>query len=441
MLSLLFGFMSMIFICSIWSVSFLVFSLITIFSLFFLNQHFSEISNMWFLGDQVNSLMIFLSIFLCFLCVISTPSLKSSFYMLCLISLGFILTLAFSSNTILMFYIFFESSLIPTLLLIICWGYQPERLQAGSYMMVYTVTASLPLLLLIFYISYWTSSFDVQILKVSYNYYSKDIFIVFLYGAFLVKLPMYSVHLWLPKAHVEAPLAGSMILAGILLKLGGYGLYLMNKCLFLDPKSFISLFIMSLSMWGALLACFMCLRQVDMKALVAYSSVAHMGLVIVGFLSNSVYGMVSAIIMMFAHGITSSALFCMTYFTYEKVNTRSMTYLKGLLQLYPMLAFFWFFLCCVNMAAPPTLNLISELMIVPCLWKISVSLIFVMGLLVFFSAAYNMYLFTSLNHGSFSNYCLPSKDLKSFEILSLIMHIMPLAFLFKSELFTFLLEV
>nr|AJJ48412.1 NADH dehydrogenase subunit 4 [Radix sp. MOTU5] len=431
------GFMSMVFVSSIWSTNLLAISLITISSLFLLNQNFLETSNMWFFNDQVSSLMVFLSVFLCFLCIISTPSLKSSFYILCLITLGLILTLAFSSNSILMFYIFFESSLIPTLLLIICWGYQPERLQAGSYMMIYTVTASLPLLLLIFFISYKISSFDMQILKISYNFFFDNIFIIFLYGAFLVKLPMYSVHLWLPKAHVEAPLAGSMILAGILLKLGGYGLYLMNKCFITESKSLMILFFMSLSMWGALLASFMCIRQIDMKALVAYSSVAHMGLVIVGFLSGSVYGMTSATIMMFAHGITSSALFCMTYFTYEKVNTRSMTYLKGLLQLYPMLSFFWFFLCCVNMAAPPTLNLISELFIVPCLWSISLWLVLIMGFLVFFSASYNMYLYTSLNHGSPNNYVLPSKDLKSFEILSLLMHVLPLMFLFKSEFFTF----
>lgn len=104
-----------------------------------------------------------------------------------------------------------------------------------------------------------------------------------------------------------------------------------------------------------------------MKALVAYSSVAHIGLVIVGVLRNTVYGITSAIIIIFAHGITSSALFCITYFTYEKVNTRRITYLKGILQLYPILGLFWFSLCCINIAAPPTLNLVRELFIVPCL--------------------------------------------------------------------------
>lgn len=383
--------------------------------------------------------MVFLSIFLCFLCMISTPSLKSSYYLLCLIFLGLILRLAFSSNRILIFYIFFESSLIPTLVLIICWGYQPERLQAGRYIILYTVTARLPLLLLIFFISYKLSSFDMCILKNSSALFSRNIFIVFLYSAFLVKLPIYSVHLWLPKAHVEAPLAGSIILAGILLKLGGYGLYIINKCFILE-LNLISIFFISLRIWGALLACFICLRQTDIKALVAYSSVAHIGLVVVGFLRNSIFGIVRALIMMFAHGVTSSALFCITYFTYEKVNTRRITYLKGLLQMYPMLSFFWFFLCCINIAAPPTLNLLRELIIIPSLWVISVRFILVIGILIFFRASYNIFLYASINHGSSSSYCLPCKDLKSFEILSLLIHIFPLLFLFKSEFFTFLLD-
>lgn len=400
-----------------------------------------DTSNIWFFRDQVSSLIVFLSVFLVFLCVISTPSLKSKLYILCLIFLGFILALAFSCNSILIFYIFFESSLIPTLLLIICWGYQPERLQAGRYIIVYTVTARLPLLMLIFFVSYKISSFDIQIIKTSCNSISSDIFIIFLYGAFLVKLPIYSVHLWLPKAHVEAPLAGSIILAGILLKLGGYGLYLVNKCFFFQStKRLITLVFVSLGIWGALLASFMCIRQTDIKALVAYSSVAHIGLVIAGYLRGLVYGITRATIIIFAHGITSSALFCITYFTYEKVNTRRITYLKGLLQVYPILRFFWFFLCCVNIAAPPTLNLLSELFIVPCLFSISLWIIIVIGILVFFRAAYNMYLYTSLNHGILKNYSLPSKDLKSFEILSLTIHTFPLIFLFKSELFTFWLE-
>nr|YP_009660838.1 NADH dehydrogenase subunit 4 [Pseudosuccinea columella]QCT09602.1 NADH dehydrogenase subunit 4 [Pseudosuccinea columella] len=439
MISLLLGFVFMLIFSSFWSSTYILFIFLTVISLVFMQQNFLMSLNWLFLGNQLSMLMVFLSIFLCLLSLVSTPSQKSNRYILCLIMLGFILTMAFSSNNILSFYVFFEASLIPTLMLIICWGYQPERLQAGSYMMLYTVSASLPLLFLILNHSFNMSSLNILVLSNLENPIYSDIFILFLYGAFLVKLPMYSVHLWLPKAHVEAPLAGSMILAGILLKLGGFGLFLMNKCFDLVTKSYVMMILMSLSIWGSFLACLMCLRQTDMKALVAYSSVAHMGLVVVGVLSNQQWGLASAIIMMFAHGVTSSAMFCMTYFTYEKVNTRSMFYLKGLLQLYPILSYFWFIFCCVNMAAPPTLNLISELLIVPCLWNISLYMILVMGLLVFFSACYNMYLYTSLNHGFFSSYCLPAKNMKSFEILSLILHGLPLLLLLKSEFFIMIL--
>nr|YP_010574508.1 NADH dehydrogenase subunit 4 [Peronia verruculata]UZH97762.1 NADH dehydrogenase subunit 4 [Peronia verruculata] len=420
-------------ILSFWGATVAGFGLISMMSLTLLNQSFSSSSNLIFTEGSISYLMVFLSLLLCFLSTISTPSEKDNKYLFWIGSLGLILSVAFSVGNILVFYVFFEASLIPTLMLIIGWGYQPERLQAGTYMMVYTVTASLPLLALLVYRYLDCASGAISIVEtVSFN---GGVLALVAYGAFLVKLPMYSFHLWLPKAHVEAPLAGSMILAGILLKLGGYGIFLMNKCFSLGGDSSYIYFLVCLSMWGGLIATLMCLRQVDMKALVAYSSVGHMGIVAAGFMLDRSYGVTSATVTMLAHGLSSSALFGLAYFTYEKIHSRNLPYLGGFLALYPILSLFWFIFCCINMAAPPTLNLLGELLIVPCLWSVQMGLVVVMALLVFFSAAYNMYLYTSINHGSASSFSSSASPLRSFEMLSLVAHLAPLMFLLKAQLF------
>lgn len=257
--------------------------------------------------------------------------------------------------------------------------------------------------------------------------------VVVLFGAFLVKLPMYSVHLWLPKAHVEAPLVGSIILAGILLKLGGYGIFLISMS-FSTLKSSVGLVIVAIRIWGGFLARCICLRQIDIKALVAYRSVAHMGIVSSGFILDSSWGTSRAIITILAHGFSRSALFCLVYFTYTKRHTRNITYIKGLLQLYPVLRFWWFVFCCINMAAPPTLNLVGELLISVVLWCSSGFIGIVMGLIVFFRAAYNMYLYSRINHGFNSNYLRGGVSIKSYEILCLVLHLVPLLLLLKGNL-------
>nr|YP_004935009.1 NADH dehydrogenase subunit 4 [Salinator rhamphidia]AEQ93897.1 NADH dehydrogenase subunit 4 [Salinator rhamphidia] len=433
MLSLVYG---MIAVCGVcwWGYSCTSFALITLISLVVLNQNFATSVNMMFSGSNLSGLMVFLSVLLSFLAIMSTPSEKSKSYLFWISVLGLFLVLAFSSANILLFYVFFEASLIPTLMLIIGWGYQPERLQAGSYMMLYTVTASLPLLAALVWRCSDSNSMLTCILTNS-PFRISEILVVVVFTAFLVKLPMYSVHLWLPKAHVEAPLAGSMILAGILLKLGGYGLMQMNLCFSISSVLFMMKLAVAISMWGGLISTLMCLRQVDVKALVAYSSVGHMGIVTAGMLLDRSWGVMSATVTMVAHGLSSSAMFCLAYFTYEKIHSRNLPYMSGFLSLYPILSLFWFVFCCINMAAPGTLNLLGELLLVPALWSSSMSLVVVMGMMVFLSAAFNMYLYTSVNHGNVSKYAGPSSPLRSFEMSSLVAHLMPLVFIFKSSVF------
>nr|UEX93284.1 NADH dehydrogenase subunit 4 [Phyllidiella sp. Nanhai]WNR50717.1 NADH dehydrogenase subunit 4 [Phyllidiella pustulosa] len=417
-----------------WSVSLIGLTLASLMGLMQLNLNFSVTLDTFFLTSTFSSLLVFLSCLLCLLSLLCTPEEKSSWpYTLCLVSLSLVLVLAFSSSNIVMFYIFFEASLIPTLILIIGWGYQPERLQAGTYMMMYTVGASLPLLAIILWHCSTMATTETYILHLSSPLF-KGMAGLLLYGAFLVKLPMYGVHLWLPKAHVEAPLAGSMILAGILLKLGGFGLMQMVFCFNMIMDNY-SLMIICLSMWGGFLATMMCLRQVDVKSLVAYSSVGHMSIVSAGILMDSTWGITSAIITMMAHGFSSSAMFCLAYFSYKKSHTRNIPYMKGMLQVYPILSVFWFIFCCINMACPPTLNLMGEMVIISTLWNNNFWLVLCMGLMIFFSASYNMYLYSSMNHGAFSSYFLGGSPFKSYSMVGLSAHLFPLLLILKSGLF------
>nr|NP_038236.1 NADH dehydrogenase subunit 4 [Pupa strigosa]BAA89025.1 ND4 [Pupa strigosa] len=398
-------------------------------------QFFSNSSNLGFWDSSVASLMIFLSCVLCYLALHCTSEEKSPKYVGCILLLTIFLLGAFSSSNIMMFYLFFEASLIPTLGLIITWGYQPERLQAGSYMMLYTVGASLPLLIVILWHSSSHLSMDLTVLSMVTSPYSGLVMFI-IFGAFLVKLPIYSAHLWLPKAHVEAPLAGSMLLAGILLKLGGYGLLVMSSA-FNFKTTAVAMVLYSVILWGGLLATLMCLRQVDVKALVAFSSVGHMSIVAVGVLSHYSWGVMSGLVTMVAHGFSSSALFCLAYYTYNKSHTRNLGYMKGMLVGYPVLSLWWFVFCCINMAAPPTLNLLGELSVLPVLWNMSLSMAVVMALMVFFSASYNMFLYSTVNHGAISSYLSGGTPLKTSHSLGLMLHSVPLALILKCQLFWF----
>jgi NADH-ubiquinone oxidoreductase chain 4 len=233
--------------------------------------------------------------------------------------------------------LFFEGSLIPTLFLILGWGYQPERVQAGIYLLFYTLLASLPLLVAIFYIYSQVGRLFIPFILKDLLVEGSSLLYLAIIFAFLVKMPMFLVHLWLPKAHVEAPVRGSIILAGVLLKLGGYGLLRMFNLL--TPLGIkLNYLWVSVSLVGGCLVRFICLRQTDLKALVAYSSVAHIGLVLGGLITLNYWGICGAFTLIIAHGLCSSGLFCLTNISYERLGSRSLIINKGLLNFIPSIA-------------------------------------------------------------------------------------------------------
>ena len=375
--------------------------------IFFLFIFIGRFNSLWiniryrFGRDLLSFGLILLRIWICILIIIARESIYKNnnydnYFLFLVLILLFFLFCSFRSINLFIFYLFFERRLIPTLILIIGWGYQPERIQAGIYLLFYTLFASLPIIIGIFYIYNNYFSLDYYYLN-DLNIFNFYLYIRMIF-AFLVKLPMYMVHLWLPKAHVEAPVSGSIILAGILLKLGGYGLLRVIVIFIIIGKYFSYIFI-SISLIGGFLISLVCLRQRDLKLLIAYSSVAHIGIVLGGIMRLNYWGFCGSYLIIIAHGLCSSGLFCLANISYERLNRRRIFINKGLINLIPRITLWWFLLCSSNIAAPPSLNLLGEISLLNRIISWSwLSIIFLI-LLSFFRAVYSLYLYSFSQHG------------------------------------------
>nr|UDP56662.1 NADH dehydrogenase subunit 4 [Antheraea formosana] len=411
-----------------WMVQMMIFLMSYLFMNLTLNLMFFSNLSYFFSCDLLSFGLILLSIWICGLMIMASENLLKmnfyyNFFLMNVIFLLMMLFLTFSVMNLFMFYLFFEGSLIPTLLLIIGWGYQPERVQAGMYLMFYTLFASLPLFIGIFYIFNTMNSFMIYFLKFyNLNYYLLYFSMVF---AFLVKMPMYFVHLWLPKAHVEAPVSGSMILAAIMLKLGGYGL--LRVLIFLQKINLKLNYIwISVSLLGGFYISLKCFCQIDIKSLIAYSSVAHMSIVIGGIMVMNYWGYNGSYVLMIGHGLCSSGMFCLANINYERLHSRSMYINKGLMNFMPSMSLWWFLLLSSNMAAPPSLNLLGEISLINSLMSWSYFSMILLVLISFFSAGYSLYLFSFTQHGKFYQGLYSFYAGVSREYLMLFLHWIPL---------------
>nr|YP_009480301.1 NADH dehydrogenase subunit 4 [Reticulinasus faini]AIZ58551.1 NADH dehydrogenase subunit 4 [Reticulinasus faini] len=373
--------------------------------------------------DLISFLLVELSMWMGILMFVASMNLNIFFekmYKFYMMSMVFLLVFCFLIMNLVGFYLMFESVLIPIVMMILGWGIQPERLQAGIYMLFYTLLGSLPLLIFLLNIEG-----SMSIFFISWNSYCISDF-MFMMGiiGFLVKVPMYFIHLWLPKAHVEAPVAGSMVLAGVLLKLGIYGM-IRFKVMFENYIIKYSYYIMSIILLGGIIVGMICLCQVDIKSLIAYSSICHMGMALGGIFSMVIWGYYGNILIMLGHGLCSSGLFCLANILYERFFTRSMILLKGVGILFPFISFWWLVFVGINMAVPPSMNLGGEIFLIGSLIKWSFLVIIPLAILMFLSASYSLYLYSFLNHGK--GWVIFSVNMVNYrEIYLMFMHFLPL---------------
>nr|YP_009388920.1 NADH dehydrogenase subunit 4 [Aeluroscalabotes felinus]BAX77932.1 NADH dehydrogenase subunit 4 [Aeluroscalabotes felinus] len=341
------------------------------------------------------------------------------------------LIMAFSVTNLIFFYIMFESTLIPTLILITRWGSQMERLTAGMYFLFYTLFGSLPLLIALLWMESHTNNimmlFPLLMEMTNSSMLTSPFLWLACLFAFLIKMPLYGLHLWLPKAHVEAPIAGSMVLAAILLKLGGYGIIRIMPVL-TSVMEVMTLPLMVLALWGMIMTSLICLRQTDLKAIIAYSSVSHMALVVAATLIKTPWSISGALILMIAHGLSSSLLFCLANTNYERTHTRTLLLVRGLQNILPFMTFWWLMASLTNMALPPTINIIGELMIISSLFNWASMTLLLTGLATLLTGIYTLYIFLTMQQGklTLNLACNPSY---TREHLLMTLHLLPLILL------------
>nr|YP_010000543.1 NADH dehydrogenase subunit 4 [Neodrepanis coruscans]QOD96442.1 NADH dehydrogenase subunit 4 [Neodrepanis coruscans] len=390
---------------------------------------------LWSGIDQISSPLLVLSCWLLPLMIMASqnhlqqePTPRKQIFTLTMIMTQPFIILAFSATELTLFYIAFEATLIPTLILITRWGSQPERLSAGIYLLFYTLISSLPLLVTILYMHTQTGTLHLPMLELLHPTltlsWSGLMSSLALLTAFMVKAPLYGLHLWLPKAHVEAPIAGSMLLAALLLKLGGYGL--MRVSMLITPLSTVIHYpFLTLALWGALMTSSICLRQIDLKSLIAYSSVSHMGLVIAAIMIQTHWSFTGAMIMMIAHGLTSSMLFCLANTNYERTHSRILLLTRGLQPLLPLMATWWLLANLTNMALPPTINLMAELTIMTSLFNWSTLTILLTGAATFLTAAYTLFMLLTTQRGTTPSHIMHLQNSSTREHLLMALHLFP----------------
>ena len=353
--------------------------------------------------DGVSILFVILTTMLVPICILASyESIKFSVkeYLISFLALETFMIGVFCSLDLVLFYLFFEGGLIPMFLIIGIWGGE-RRVYSTFKFFLYTLAGSVFMLLAIIYIFISTGTTDVETLVV-YNFTTNEQLILWIafFTSFMVKIPMWPFHTWLPDAHVEAPTAGSVILAGVLLKMAGYGFIIFSIGFFPDASEYFAPFIFSLSVIAIIVTSLIALVQEDMKKLIAYSSVAHMGFVTLGIFTFTVQGIEGGIIQMISHGIVSAALFLCVGVVYDRLHTREIARYGGLVSKMPFYSFSFMIFILASLGLPGTSGFVGEFLVLLSIFTVNTYFAIFATTGVVLAATYSLWLYRRIIFGA-----------------------------------------
>lgn len=366
--------------------------------------------------DGISIFFLVLTSLLILLCLLVSWSntFRVSTYLICFLGLEFLLLCVFSVLDLLVFYILFESTLIPMFLVIGVWGSRQRKVRASYFLFLYTVLGSILMLIAILYIYIQVGSTNYEVLITFRFSFTEQIFLwIVFFISFATKIPMVPVHLWLPEAHVEAPTSGSVILAGILLKLGTYGFIRFLLPLFPEASFYFSPLVHTLALIGIVFASFTAIRQTDFKRIIAYTSVAHMNLVVLGVFSFNLLGLSGSILQSISHGFVASALFLLIGIVYERHGSRMIKYYGGLVHVMPLYSMVFLFFTMSNIGLPGTGSFIGEFLILLGFFKYSTVATVIGATSMVLGGCYSLWLFNRIVYGN-----LKTTYIQNFEDLS-----------------------
>ena len=386
--------------------------------------------------DGISLFFVLLTTFLTPICILSSwNNIKKRIkeYMVAFLVLETLMIGMFCSIDIFLFYIFFEGVLIPMFLIIGIWGGE-RRIYASFKFFLYTLLGSVLMLLAIIIIYNTTGTLNIKYLQ-NYNFsisLQHWLWVAF-FASFAVKIPMWPFHTWLPDAHVEAPTAGSVILAGILLKMGGYGFIRLSLGIFPIASHTFSPFIFALSIIAIIYTSLVALAQTDMKKLIAYSSVAHMGIVTIGIFVANIHGLEGAMIQMLSHGIVSAALFLSVGIIYDRMKTREILFYGGLVHRMPKYSFFLMVFTLAAIGLPGTSGFIGEFLVILGSYKYSLWIAVFAATGVILSAIYMLYLYKRIIFGIMENVKL--KEIIDIDLRELLILLLMAVLIFTIGIF------